>query len=515
MTNKIHYLGFVLASLALNLGPVRAAEVSSKLTPEDTELKLIAVLQSTAPPADKAIACKKLAVRGTEAAVPALASLLSDPELASWARIPLEAIPGSAPDAALRQAMGTLKGNLLIGVIHSSGVRRDAQALSLLAKDLQSTEPDVQAAAAWALGRIGGVKVAKTLTHSLASARESARTALADGCILCAEQFLAEGKAPAAVKLYDTVRKSRVAKQEVLEATRGAILARGDDGLPLLLEQLRSSDNARVGIGLRTARELPGTSVTQALAAELNRTPPDRQPFLLLALADRQDPAALPAILSAASSGSTKLRIVAVGELERLGNTGSVPVLLAAATDPDAKLAAAASGALARLPGADVDVDLMARLPDSRGKTRQVLIQLAQQRGIEQALPAIAHCAEDADEGVRAAAVEAMGALGDDLQAAQLVQLLDKPQSAKDQANLEAALVAISGRKGSGCVPILLLSAQSSQPNVRIITLHALSSAGGAAALAAVKSSVEDKDASVQEEAVRTLSTWPNNWPED
>jgi len=42
-----------------------------------------------------------------------------------------------------------------------------------------------------------------------------------------------------------------------------------------------------------------------------------------------------------------------------------------------------------------------------------------------------------------------------------------------------------------------------------------LASAGGPDALAAVKTAVQDKDETVQDEAVRTLSTWPNNWPED
>ncbi len=89
----------------------------------------------------------------------------------------------------------------------------------------------------------------------------------------------------------------------MLEATRGAILARRADGLPLLLEQLRSPDNARFGIGLRTARELPGRAVTEALAAELPHTSPERQSYLLLALGDRSDDAVLPAVVAAAGSG--------------------------------------------------------------------------------------------------------------------------------------------------------------------------------------------------------------------
>ena len=84
----------------------------------------------------------------------------------------------------------------------------------------------------------------------------------------------------------------------------------------------------------------------------------------------------MPAVLAAAGSGPQKLRLTAVGILDRLGNPASVPVLLDAAADSDADLAQAALAALARLPGNEVDADLLARLPAATGKTRQVLITL-------------------------------------------------------------------------------------------------------------------------------------------
>ena len=69
---------------------------------------MIGLLESSAVPQDKAIACKKLAVHGSTAAVPALAKLLGDPELSSWARIALEAIPDDSAGAALRTAVDAL-----------------------------------------------------------------------------------------------------------------------------------------------------------------------------------------------------------------------------------------------------------------------------------------------------------------------------------------------------------------------------------------------------------------------
>src|SRR4051812_23650280 len=157
----------------------------------DKEKEALAVLRSDAPKADKAIACKKLAIDGSGAAVGELARLLPDPELQSWARIALEAIPGSEADEALRKAADTLEGRLLVGVINSIGVRRDAKAVDQLAKRLEDKDAVVASAAAVALGHIGDAAATKALRAALASAPDKIRSAVAQGCILCAEQRLA------------------------------------------------------------------------------------------------------------------------------------------------------------------------------------------------------------------------------------------------------------------------------------------------------------------------------------
>lgn len=504
----MYVVSIAVAVSAITAGRAFAAD-------DERESKLIGVLKSDAPPQNKAIACKQLAIYGSKAAVPALAALLPDKSLASWARIGLEAIRDPAADEALRGAMGKLKGKLLIGVINSIGVRRDAKAADRLIQRLEDADAEVASAAAEALGRIGGDKATNALERSLAGAPSAVRSAIAYGCILCAERLHAKGEPAAAVKLYDKIRKADVPKQRHLEAVRGAILARGSDGIGLLIEQLKSPDKAMFGIGLRTARELPGGGVTEALVGELGNLKPDRRALLILALADRADPKALPAVLAAVKSGPPNVRIMAMGTLERMGNASCVPVLLDAAVEADAKVARAAEAALARLPRSDVDACICMSLTKTSGKKREILIRLAGLRRIKSALLPLVKCAEDPDAGCRRAAVAALGALGGSKQVPDLVRVLQKTQDPKERAGIDKALRTICARGGKACVRHLMPLTKSGEGALRAIALHALLCAGGADALAAVKSAIDDKDESVRDEAVRALSNWPNNWPED
>src|SRR3982751_6422565 len=73
------------------------------------EAALVKILQDPAAAIfDKNIACRRLAIIGTKAAVPALAALLSDPKLAHYARFGLGPITDPAVDEALCAALPTL-----------------------------------------------------------------------------------------------------------------------------------------------------------------------------------------------------------------------------------------------------------------------------------------------------------------------------------------------------------------------------------------------------------------------
>ncbi len=497
-----------VAAAAIAAGQARAAD--DKTPGGEKERKLIGTLQSAAEPQDKAMACKMLAIYGTKDAVPALASLLTDEKLAAWARIGLEAIPDPAVDDVLRDAAGTLQGKLLVGVINSIGVRRDAKAVDGLLPKLASSDAEVASAAAEALGHIGGEVAAKALEQSLAARPLAVRAAVAEGCILCAERFLAEGRRDAAVKLYDVVRKADVPQPKALEATRGAILARQADGIPLLVEQLRSVDKARLNIGLHTARELPGVAVTEALVAELSRATPERQAVIILAVADRHDEKVLPAVLAAAKAGPVKARIAAVRVLVRLGDVSCLPVLLDAALQDDADLAQTAKSVLADLPGQPVDADLAARLTQAEGKKRRVLIELAGLRCLRATLPTLLKAAGDADAQIRGAALTALGAVVEMSELPVLIQPVLHPQWPEDTKTAEAALRAACVRMPDreACAAELAQRISQAPVPAACTFLSILGEMGGAKALQAVGTAAKDTKPEIQDAATRALGEW-------
>lgn len=125
---------------------------------EEKLLKALAASGRT--DAGLAFLCQMLAMVASAKSVPALAPLLRDAKTADSARYALERVTGPEADAAFREALPALTGNLKAGLIGSIGVRGDAAAKSALAalKDSASEPAIVREAAKHALERLATSK---------------------------------------------------------------------------------------------------------------------------------------------------------------------------------------------------------------------------------------------------------------------------------------------------------------------------------------------------------------------
>lgn len=504
----------IISSIALQAPSIAqkvdwsADELAQPFPAAATEEQLIEQLRSESPEA-KAIACKQLSIYGSKAAVPELAKLLSDEHFSSWSRIALEAIPDPAADEALVEAAKSLKGELLVGTINSIGVRRSAGATDELAKRLKDDDEQVASAAAVALGKIGGEMATHALHQAFATAKPAVRSAIAEGGILCAEQFLAEGNNEMAIAVYDAIRTADVPKQRILEATRGGIIARGERGIPLLVAQLKSSDKRMFQVGLSTARELPGSKVVEALSEQLAEAAPERASLIIYAIGDREGVVLPQSVLQAATKGDEKVRLAAIDLVGRLGDVSAVPTLLEIAAGSDVELSAAAKMALTGLPGKKVDGDLAARLPAAKGKSLAVLIDLVGERQIE-ATSELVKSLDHSDEAIRLAALAALGATisSKDLNVL-ITEVVDSKNAAASEAAekaLHEAAIRMPNREATAAE--LAAAMAKASPASKATLLKVLGAMGGPTALETISVAVKSGDEQLQDVGTRALGEW-------
>jgi HEAT repeat protein len=189
--------------------------------------RLVAVLTSDASRSAKDYVCRTLKTIGTAESVPALAALLPEEDLSHIARYALERIPAPEAGAVMREALPKLPDSLKVGVIGSLGVRCDAASVSAVASFLGNADPAIARAAACALGNIGTPAAGKALGDFAKKAPEEVKPAVVDGCLVCAEQLLVDGKKAEAIRLYKSLGGEDQPKHVRMAATRGLLAAAG------------------------------------------------------------------------------------------------------------------------------------------------------------------------------------------------------------------------------------------------------------------------------------------------
>ncbi len=473
------------------------------------EAELLSVLRSDATLQEKSAACRQLARIATKEAVPTLAALLGDEKLSHMARYALEGIRDPLVDDALRDALGKVQGQPRLGVIGSLGARRDAKAVDALAGLLKET--DTAGAAARALGNIGTAEAAKALEDALTDATGGNQTATCEGLLRCAEALATDGQSAPSQAIYDRLRELADAPPQVRGAAlRGAILARGKDGVPLLVEALHGSDYALAAAAVRSAMESPSSEITDALVAELPKVPAERQGLLILALADRGEARVVPTVLQAAQSEDGQLRILAFRALKRVGDASCVPALLDAAAEGSADVAQAAMESMESLQDKSVDEQVAARLSEAQGKMRIVLMELAGRRRTAAAVPALWLAASDADSKVRIAALASLGAVIETADLPKLIVRLPDTKEAQEAAALDKALceVCLRAEDREAVAAQLVAAMPKVDGPVKVRILEMLNVVGGAMSLETVAAAARSNDAELRDAASRVLGQW-------
>ena len=514
---KLHGL---LALTAFTLGscPLLAAESPAPATAasnQDAVNKWIGVLKSDASRKEKADACRELARVGTRDAIGVLAELLHNPELSHMARYALEPIPDPMVEVALRRALESLGANSpqVVGVIGSIGVRRDANAVPQLVKLLRVDNPEVVSAASRSLGSIGTSAAARALMEAWANTPAPRCYGYAEGLFRAAEALVAKGQQAEAIAIYDRLRRSQAPHQVRAGGLRGAILARGEEGLSLLRSALHDDELVMFDAALRTSMEIPGREVTMLLTQECDeRQSADRKVLLLQELGRRADPVGVYHLQRMAKS-ATQPQVVRVAALKALPQIGAPEVLdplLATLNDKDRAVSQAALAGLGGLQGAEVDAAVTRMMESNDTAKRLVGFDLAARRRMLSSLPILIKAAGAEDGKVRSAAFKRLGELAT---VKELPSLLDLLEQGRDVDAAEEAIAALGVRleHPEECADPAIARLGNAKPASKAALLRVLAVFGGDKALASVCRAVEDPNSDVRNAAVRVLCDWKSD----
>jgi len=290
----------------------------------------------------------------------------------------------------------------------------------------------------------------------------------------------------------------------------------GDSAVGIVLDILRSNDQEMQAAAIAMVKEMPGTSVTEALAKELPNLSARSQVQLLSALGDRGDAAAQPAVVAAVKSENQSVRIAALRALGQLGDDSSVELLAQAAAGATGAEQKAARDSLYRLRGPNVDKVILAAIPEARAETKVELIRSVGQRNITAGVAALLETAKDSDRKVSIESLRVLKVVAGPEHLPALVELLINAKNSSDRTEAQKTIAAVAHRiadKNRQAAIVLAALPSVKETVARCSLLNVLGRIGDNSALPVLTAAMKDENVDIQTAAIRSLADWPTPEP--
>jgi HEAT repeat protein len=353
-----------------------------------------------------------------------LGTMLADERDSDLARLALDPAPGEVVDGLFVSALKKATGRTRVGIIDSIGRRRVATAVDGLVPLLKNSDRSTAAAAASALGAIA---------NPAAVAALSAFSEPSDPAI--AKAKLAAAARTKSVPLLLELERNPVHR---LAAFRLLLDLEPANAVSRIADTLTGSDWTRKQVALESLLASRAPNLVPTLTSKLSSWDSPTQAAVIAALARRAEPAALPAIITAASHRDAEVRRAAIEAIGNFSGTRDTTALLAKiAADSESDNAKLARQTLARLNGTEVNATILSGAERGEPKLRAAYLEQLGLRNMTEGVPLLLKCRADPETPIRLAAV---GALGEIATPAEQRTLIDWVLGATDEAEQSRAL---------------------------------------------------------------------------
>ena len=441
-----------------------------------------------------------LRICGTEAEVPALANMLGKGKAGEFARGSLERIPATAAGKALRDALGRLDGPALIGVINSTVNRHDREAVGGLVRLTASDDAAVAAAAAHALGRLGGAEAAACLNKLAQSGKDPQ---IAHAYLSCGIIAVDDGDMKAAGEIFAALADPKYPAPVRRSAFSGQLMLSRDPET-LLTAWLDGDDPEACQIAVHNVQK----QSTAWLLVSLQDKPAAGAVLFAEVLASRAEKAALPILVEAARQEDDQaLRVRGITAIAKVADRNSVALLIDA-LDEETPVSRAAVTVLSLLPCELVDDALIEGLRKCEGQQRAKLIDVLIARRMTGAVPVLLELAKtENDAALREDMSSTLVILGDDTTLFKLVDIILAAKDGKHRDKMETTYLEIAKKHDNTVEPIV---AAMGNHAATVTLLPVLGRVGGDPALKKIQEALASRNDEVRAAGVRALCNWPD-----
>jgi HEAT repeat protein len=304
-----------------------------------------------------------------------------------------------------------------------------------------------------------------------------------------------------------------------LEPQKTAATPRGEQLVQQIVALLGHPDRefrAAALDSIRTAAQ--GTAQTEAFAAQLPKLDAPGQAALIIALGDRGDIAARPAVLERLNSSQDEsVRSAALLALSEFGDLDDLPALIRALTSNTSAEQQAARTGLMRMRGESVARKLAAESMNASSNLRGKLIDVLAARRATKESAAILAATGDEDAQVRTTAMNALGQIGKPEQLAAMLPGVLKSAKGGERDNAERNVAEVckriedEDRRGDALIAALA----TVEPAKRDELISLVGRVGGRRLIRFVADIATGTDSSRRAFGIDALGKWPDASPAD
>lgn len=474
------------------------------------EEALVPMLTQDISMAAKDFVCRQLRLIGSDASVPALLTLLPDPNTEYMARMVLESVPGKAVDQRLRAALPDMPVPVQVGIIATLGRRADNRSVGALAAFVINEDETLALNAIRALGSIGSNDALSALNQAKAQVEGHTKTELLHALLQCGDNMMASADKAQAVSLYETLMTAEYPNPIRMAALQGLAEAEPGKIADRVLSIMTQNDDVLMGPALSLVARLKAPEQIELVAGKMDALSEADQVRLLSALSRTRQTAALDTVKQAVGSEDQAVQVAALAALGKLGDADCVELLAQhAGRRTPREVQAAARASLNALYSDAVNAEIVRLLIETGDPVVQVaLLRAVADRQMTDALVHVRSALDDTNRVVKSEALKTLSAMGGQTDMDLLIKHLVKaPQRA-----LEDAIVVVAQRAElTGSVAEdLVAKAATASPTVQMAMLRIQSRLGQAPGLAYIETQCQSTNDRVKTEAVRALSNWPD-----